>query len=91
MSKLLSKLPPFVFAKAFWEAISFLVSGVLALLAFFHVISGDYALSAGAILLFILAILRFFKIEPELKLDEVVSVIKAIDEIEKESARLDLD
>jgi hypothetical protein len=59
-------LPPFVFAKAFWEAVSYIAAGIVALLVFFNVIPPDYGLPAGAILTFILAVLRFFKINPEL-------------------------
>ncbi len=61
------KLPPFVYAKAFWKAISLVIAGVLALLVFFGIIPADYALPAAAIYSFILAVLLFFKINPELR------------------------
>jgi len=61
------KLPPFVYAKSFWLAVSLLASGALALLVFFGVIPADYALPAGAIYVFILAVLQFFKINPEIR------------------------
>ena len=60
-------LPPFFFAKAFWEALSLLIAGILGLLAFFGIIPADYALPVGSVLGIILAYLRFFKIEPELR------------------------
>ena len=60
-------LPPFVYAKAFWNAISLILAGVLALLVFFGVIPAIYALPAGAIYSFIVAVLQFFNINPQLK------------------------
>ena len=60
-------LPPFVFAKAFWEAFSLLVAGILGLLVFFGIIPSDYGLPVGTVLALILSILRFFKIDPELR------------------------
>lgn len=60
-------LPPFVYAKAFWEAVSLLIAGILALLVYFGVLPADYGLGSGVILMFLLAVLRFLKIEPELK------------------------
>jgi hypothetical protein len=60
-------LPPFVFALAFWEGMSLVIAGVAALLVFFGVIPADYALGAGGFLGIILSILRFFKVNPELR------------------------
>jgi len=61
------KLPPFVYSKAFWESASYFVAGVLALLVYFGVLPADYGLTAGAVLAIVLSVLRFFKIEPELR------------------------
>ena len=65
-------LPPFVYAKAFWEGVSLLVAGVLALLVYFGVLPGDYAYGAGAVLAFILTVLRFLKVNPEIKQKELL-------------------
>ena len=61
------KIPPFVYAKAFWEALALLLAGVLALLAFFAVIPASFAFGAGAILAAILSVLKAFDIVPELR------------------------
>lgn len=60
-------LPPFVYSKAFWTALSYAVAGLLALLAFFGVIPPQYALSATAVLAIFLAVLNWFGITPELR------------------------
>jgi hypothetical protein len=61
------KLPSYVYAKAFWEAVSYVVAGVLALLVYFGVLPTDYLYSVGAVLTGLLGVLRFFRITPELK------------------------
>ena len=61
-------LPPFVYALSFWNAISFLIAGVLGLLAYFGKIKQSLALSAAAVLAILLSILHFFGIVPELML-----------------------
>lgn len=78
------QLPPFVFAKAFWEALSFAVSGVLALLVFFQVIPAQYGLSAGALLLIFLAVLKFFGINPELKAKVAIELLEILNEKDEE-------
>lgn len=60
-------LPPFVYAKAFWNGVSLIVAGALALLVYFGVLPAEYAFPAGAIYAFLLAVLQFFKINPELR------------------------
>jgi len=60
-------LPPFVKARKFWEGLAYIGSGVLALLVYFDVIPAQYALAPGAILMGVLALLRFFGVETELK------------------------
>ena len=60
------ELPPFVYALAFWNGVSYVVAGILALLAYFGKVSSKWALSAGAILAAILAVLSFLGIHPEL-------------------------
>lgn len=61
------KLPPFVFAKKFWEGVSLLAAGGLLLLNFFGLIPDALAISAGVILTSILAVFRFFGITLELR------------------------
>lgn len=75
----MKKLPPFVYAIAFWRAISMLAAGVLALLVYFNVIPLDYALTPAAILAFIQAVLQFFKINTELKMRELLKLINSDD------------
>lgn len=60
-------LPPFVYAKAFWEALSFVVAGVLGLLVVFGKIPPEWALGSGAILAWFYAILKLLGVTPELR------------------------
>lgn len=60
-------LPDWVYAKAFWQALSFAVSGILGLLAFFGVIPAMWALAPAALLALFLAVLKWFDIEPQLR------------------------
>ena len=66
-------LPPFVYAKAFWEALSWFLGGALALLAYFGLVSAEWALAPAALLSLFLSVLKWFDIEPELKLKEAKS------------------
>jgi hypothetical protein len=61
------KLPDFVYVRAFWEAFSAIVAGVLALLVMFKVLDPAWAFGYAAILAWILGILKVFKIEPQLR------------------------
>ena len=54
-------------ALAFWESVSWLLAGVVGLLAYFGKLPIEYAYSAPVILSGILTVLKFFQIEPELK------------------------
>lgn len=56
-----------IYQLKFWEAVSYILAGVLALLALFGIIPAEYALGAGAILAVILSILRFFGIDPQFR------------------------
>jgi hypothetical protein len=60
-------LPPFVKALAFWKGIAFLVAGAVALLAYFGVIEAGDAYTYEAILAFILTVLQFFGVTPEIR------------------------
>ena len=60
-------LPPFVYAKAFWEALSYTLAGVAGLLVLFGVIPAEWAISSTAILAWFLAILKLFNVAPELR------------------------
>jgi hypothetical protein len=60
-------LPPFVKSIKFWEGVSYLLAGILALLVFFGSIPSQYALEAAAVLAAIKAVLKFFGVTPELR------------------------
>ena len=60
-------LPPFVYSLKFWESATFMVAGVLALLAYFGVVDPAWAVPATALLAWVLAFLKMFGIEPELR------------------------
>lgn len=60
-------LPPFVYKKVFWEALSYIVAGVLWLLVMFGVISTEWALGPSAVLAVFLAVLKWFDIEPQFR------------------------
>jgi hypothetical protein len=60
-------LPPFVYSKAFWTALSFALAGILGLLAYFQVIPPEWALGGSAILAGLLAFLNLLGINPELR------------------------
>jgi hypothetical protein len=63
----MQNLPPFVYARAFWEALSLAVAGLLGLLAFLGYVDASWAVPATVILTWILGFLRMFNIEPELR------------------------
>lgn len=60
-------LPPFVYAKAFWQGVSLVIAGALALLVFFEVLPPQYLYGAAAVYAAIEAVLKFFGITPELR------------------------
>lgn len=60
-------LPPFVKSLSFWKAISYLVTGVVALLVYFGVIPDAYLYGDAVILTAILAVLNFLGVHPELR------------------------
>lgn len=60
-------LPDWVYVKAFWEALSYTVAGVLWLLVLFGVLPSVYALAPSAVLAIFLAVLKWFDIEPQLR------------------------
>jgi len=62
----MTELPPFVYALTFWQGLSYLVAGVLAILAYFKKIEQKWALTAGVVLAAILAVLNFLGVVPEL-------------------------
>ena len=81
-------LPPFVYAKAFWEMLSLLIAGLLGLLAFFGYIDPNWAVPATVILSWILALLRMLNIQPELKLKFLNERLKKAEALLRESAVL---
>lgn len=74
----MNNLPPFVYSKAFWTALSFAVAGVLGLLAYFEVVPVSWAIGGEVILAWILALLHMFKIEPELKAKALLEEVRAL-------------
>jgi hypothetical protein len=56
--------PPFFYVKAFWEALSYFVSGVLGLLVVFEKLSPEWALSGAVVLAGFLGVLRFLGVSP---------------------------
>lgn len=70
-------LPPFVYVKAFWEALSYILAGVLALLVVFGVLPPQYALGSAVILSAFLGILKWFDIEPQLMARAAKLALKA--------------
>lgn len=60
-------LPPFVYVKAFWEALGFAVSGVLGILYVFGVVPLEWVVAPAALTSAFLAVLSFFNIEPQLR------------------------
>lgn len=59
---------PFYKAKAFWQGVSLVVSGALALLVFFKVLPDQFLVASAAIYLGIEAVLKWvFGITPELR------------------------
>lgn len=58
---------PFWKSLKFWEAISWLVAGIVGLLVYFNVLPDAYAYGAPVILAAILAVLNFFQVYPELR------------------------
>ena len=77
-------LPPFVYSKAFWTALSFAVAGVLGLLAYFQVVPSTWAVSGAVILMWVLALLNMFGITPELKAKQVLKALEAQGMLPKE-------
>ena len=64
----MNNLPPFVYAKAFWTAVSWALAGVCGLLVYFGVLPPQFGWPAATILAGILSVLNFFGIVPELRL-----------------------
>lgn len=69
--------PPFAYKLAFWQALSFLVAGVLGLLVFFGVLSTSWALAPAALLALFLAVLKWFDIEPQFRVWKAKNVKKS--------------
>ncbi len=62
-----NELPPIVYSKAFWEAASAAVAGLLGLLAFLGYVDSSWAVPAAVISTWVFALLRLFGITPELR------------------------
>ena len=53
-------LPPFVYTLAFWQSLAYVIAALVAYLT-------PYKLEAGILLALILAILKTFQIEPQIR------------------------
>jgi hypothetical protein len=69
-------LPDFLKTKAFWEAVSLIVSGLLALLVFFGKVDAGWAIPSAVILTWVTALLRMFRIELELQVKALKSELQ---------------
>lgn len=72
----MNSLPPFVYAKAFWEGLALAVSGLLALLVFAGKVDPSWAVPAGVISTWIFSLLRMFGINPELRAQALVQELE---------------
>jgi hypothetical protein len=59
--------PDWFYVRAVWEALSYVVAGVLWLLVLFGVLSPEWALGPSAILVIFLAVLKWLDVIPQLK------------------------
>ena len=62
-------LPPFVYTLAFWQALCYVIA---ALVAYFT----PYKLEAGVLLAVLLAVLKLFQIEPQIRKWKVEQMMK---------------
>lgn len=84
----MQNLPPFVYAKAFWEGLSIALSGLLALGVFFGWFDASWALPATVISSWIFALLRMFGIHPELMLKTLEGRLRRAEALVEEAARV---
>lgn len=70
-------VPPFVYVKAFWQFLSYIVAGILGLLYVFGKIPAAYVVDAGVVLTLFLGVLKFFQIEPQVRMKEQIAALKA--------------
>lgn len=61
------KLPNYVYALAFWKAVSYLLAGVVALLVYFGILPDAYLYGDAVILTAILSVLNFLEVHSELR------------------------
>lgn len=69
-------LPEQFYSKAFWEAVSVFLSGLLGLLVFLGYLNSEWAIPASAILAWAFAALRLIGVEPELRLRKLVAEVE---------------
>jgi hypothetical protein len=79
-------LPAPFYARAFWEAVSITLAGVLALLAFLGYVNPEWAIPASVILTWVLGLLRMFGIEPELRARLLEKNLRRIEALLQEAA-----
>lgn len=71
-------LPDFVYRKAFWEAFSLGVSGLLALLAFFGKVDPSWAVPGAVISGWIFSLLHMFGIDPAVRVAQLEEEVRGL-------------
>lgn len=84
----MENLPPIVNSKAFWEAATTAVAGVLALLAFLGYVDTSWAIPASVMLTWIFSFLRLFGITPELRAQLIEKRLERAEKLLKEASIL---
>ena len=81
-------LPEQVYSKAFWEAVTTALSGLLGLLSFLGYVDPSWAVPAAVMLAWIFAFLRLFGITPELQALEAEKKLRRAEDLLAEASRL---
>jgi hypothetical protein len=84
----MNQLPPFVYARAFWEALSVALAGLLGLGAYLGWFSPEWAVPSAVILTWALAFLRLFGIHPELMAQALEARLRRAEALVAEASRL---
>lgn len=82
----MNELPPIVYSKAFWEALSVFISGALGLLVFLGVVDASWAVPASVLSAWIFSLLRLFGVEPELRYREALKRLDRTEDLVKQAA-----
>lgn len=71
------QLPDLFKVKAFWEALSFLIAGLLGVLFLLGVVPATWVIAPAVLLSLFLTVLKWFDIEPQLRLIAKVNELSA--------------